>query len=94
MLAANAFAKIAASPMLYLTAAAMGFLVNATAYLTIQLAGSMTIKVLGNVRIAVIVWLGALLWAEPITALQLGGYGTSLVGFAMYNWHKMNDMVR
>lgn len=94
MLAANAFAKIVASPVLYGSAAAMGFMVNATAYLTIQLAGSLTVKVLGTVKNAVVVWLGVLLWAEPVTMLQLGGYGASIVGFAMYNWHKMNAPVR
>ena len=94
MLAANAFAKIVASPMLYGSAAAMGFMVNATAYLTIQLAGSLTVKVLGTVKNAVVVWLGVLLWAEPVTMLQLGGYGASIAGFAMYNWHKMHAPVR
>lgn len=94
MVAANAFAKIAASPMLYCAAAAMGFMVNATAYLTIQLAGSLTVKVLGTVKNAVVVWLGVLLWAEPVTMLQLAGYGASIGGFALYNWHKMNAPVR
>ena len=94
MLAANAFAKIVASPMLYGSAAAMGFFVNATTFLTIQLAGSLTVKVLGTVKNAVVVWLGVLLWAEPVTALQLGGYGASIAGFAMYNLHKMHAPVR
>lgn len=93
MLAADAFTKLAGSPMLYASAAAMGFMVNAATYLTIQLAGSLTIKVLGTVKDAVVVCLGVLLWAEPVTALQLGGYSASLTGFAMYNWHKMHEPV-
>ncbi len=94
MLDTNAFAKITASPTLYGAAAAMGFMVNATAYLTIQLAGSLTVKVLGTVKNAVVVWLGVLLWAEPVTMLQLVGYGASIGGFALYNWHKMHGPVR
>ncbi len=93
MLEANAFAKLAASPTLYCTAAAMGFMVNATAYLTIQLAGSLTFKVMGTVKNAVVVWLGVLLWAEPVTILQLVGYGASLGGFVLYNWAKMHAPV-
>lgn len=90
MIAANAFAKIAAAPLLYCCAAALGFLVNVTAYWTIQLTGGLTIKVLGTVKNAIVVLLGMIFLAEPVTALQLVGYGTSIGGFALYNWHKMH----
>ena len=94
MAAEGAFATVAAHPFLFALAASLGFAVNALAYCVIVTSSSLSLKVFGTAKNAVVVYLGALLFAEHVTALQLCGYALSLAGFSWYNYAKATEPSR
>lgn len=94
MAAEGAFATVAAHPFLFALAASLGFAVNALSYCVIVTSSSLSLKVFGTAKNAVVVYLGALLFAERVTTLQLCGYAVSLAGFGWYNYVKMTEPSR
>ena len=94
MAAEGALATVAAHPFLFALAASLGFAVNALAYCVIVTSSSLSLKVFGTAKNAVVVYLGALLFAEHVTALQLCGYALSLAGFSWYNYAKATEPSR
>jgi multidrug transporter EmrE-like cation transporter len=73
---------------LFLTAAFLGFATNMLAYALISMAGSLTLKVLCVVRNVLVIGVGVLVYADPLTLPQAAGYTISLAAFVYYTYVK------
>ena len=81
-----------AHPAIFILSASLGLLVNLSGAWVIKLTSAVTLKVLAAARNAVLIIFSALLLGEKVSALELGGYGFSLVCFALYNYFRMRNI--
>lgn len=60
--------------------------VNLSQYLCIGKFSAVTYQVLGHMKTALVLFLGAILFASPVSAKNMGGIAIAGVGMVGYSW--------
>ena len=60
--------------------------VNLSQYLCIGKFSAVTYQVLGHMKTALVLLLGAILFASPVSAKNMGGIAIAVVGMVGYSW--------
>lgn len=89
MLEEGGLQKMADNPGLFFIAGMGGCAVNLATFCVVKSCSSLTLKVLATVRNIGIVYVSTLTLGEPLSNLEVLGYGISLVGFLAYNYEKI-----
>lgn len=77
---------------LLLTSAAVAFALNMAVFLLIGKTSALTMNIAGVVKDWLLIGLSVILFGNPVTGIQLFGYGISFVGVMYYNYQKIQAM--
>lgn len=75
---------------MFLAAGTLGFGVNYCSLGVIKHAGSLTLKVLAQMKSIIIIFFGMAIYGDVVSTQTALGYATAIVGFAFYNWAKID----
>ena len=84
----RAFEKMSANPVAFGCAAVLGFGVNLGSVLVVKHCSSLTLRVLGTFRNLMIVFVSHNTLGDPVSGLQLIGYGFATAGVVLYQQAK------
>ena len=80
--------------LVFALASSMGFGVNLLTLGVVKMTSSLTYKVVGQVKNAFTVYFSVLVFGNPVTGLQVLGYGSAIAGFLWYNKQKLDGKAR
>lgn len=85
----DAWGMMADAPHMFIAAGFLGFIVNFCSLGVIKHIGSLTLKVLAQLRSIIIITFGVIFYHDVVEPIQIVGYSVALVGFAGYNYAKI-----
>jgi drug/metabolite transporter (DMT)-like permease len=85
----DAWGMMADAPHMFIAAGFLGFVVNFCSLGVIKHIGSLTLKVLAQLRSIIIITFGVIFYHDVVEPIQIVGYSVALVGFAGYNYAKI-----
>ena len=77
--------------LIFMLASSMGFGVNLLTLGVVKMTSSLTYKVVGQVKNAFTVYFSVIVFGNPVTGLQVLGYGSAIAGFLWYNKQKLDS---
>eukprot|EP01062_Namystynia_karyoxenos_P029212 TRINITY_DN21988_c0_g2_i1.p1 TRINITY_DN21988_c0_g2~~TRINITY_DN21988_c0_g2_i1.p1 ORF type:complete len:371 (+),score=108.87 TRINITY_DN21988_c0_g2_i1:94-1113(+) len=82
------------NPLKFGFAACLGIAVNYLSYAVIRATSSLTFKVVTTMRNIGLICFGVVVFGEVMRALEVVGFGVTLVGFSWYNYIKLAEVAR
>eukprot|EP00891_Asterochloris_glomerata_P003318 jgi/Astpho2/3318/e_gw1.00054.52.1_t len=84
--------KVNLNPAIFLSNAAAAFGLNMAVFLLIGKTSALTMNIAGVVKDWMLIGLSVLLYASPVTPLNLGGYFLAFLAVCYYNFKKLQAM--
>lgn len=80
------------SPAVFISNAAAAFALNMAVFLLIGKTSALTMNIAGVVKDWMLIGLSVLMYASPVTPLNLGGYFIAFLAVCLYNYRKLQSM--